>query len=121
MNLLRRLTGYRPLAFIPDGILLAKGYDLIAANLECTRLERVGSVPHTWIGGLLRHSRLLERILRFGIRFGCRVEEDVYLLAERNRIWRFNLSSGRVQLDQIVQGKKPLCIARIEGVSGFTD
>lgn len=122
MKHLRTLRGYRPLTFVPDGVLLAKGYDLYVASLDCSRLERVAAIPHTLAAGTLRQSRLIERILRLGIRFGCRIGEGDYLLAERNRLWLLDLQSGTVRLDHVIErGMKPLSIARIHGVNGFLD
>ena len=122
MKHLRTLKGYRPLTFIPDGILLAKGYDLFAANLDCSCLNRVGTVPHALASGSLRRLRILERILRLGIRFGCCIDEGSYLLAERNRLWLLELPSGAVSLDHLIEnGTKPLGISRIQGVKGFED
>jgi hypothetical protein len=115
------LRGYRPLAFVPDGILLAQGYDIFIANLDCSALRRVATIPHSWTARVLRRSRLFERILRFGIRFGCRIAEGSYLLAERNRIWRLDLPQATIQLDHVAIGKKPLWIARIQDVDGFSD
>lgn len=122
MKLLRTLRRYRPLAFVPNGILLARGYALYVANLDCSRLSRIGSVPHALLSGAMRHSRLVERILRLGIRFGCRIDESGYLLAERNRLWRLDLPSGTVSLDHVIEnGMKPLWISRIHGIEGFPD
>jgi hypothetical protein len=122
MKRLRTLQGYRPLTFVPEGILLARGYDLYVANLDCSRLNRVGAVPHALAAGALRRSRTIERILRFGIRFGCRIGENSYLLAERNRLWLLELPSGAVRLDHVIgNGTKPLCISRVQGVNGFVD
>jgi hypothetical protein len=122
MKHLRTLQGYRPLTFVPDGILLAKGYDLYVASLDCSRLDRVGAVPRSVTAGVLRRSRTLERILRFGIRLGCRIDENSYLLAERNRLWLLELPSGAVRLDHVIEnGTKPLWISRIHGVDGFLD
>jgi hypothetical protein len=122
MKHLRTLRGYRPLAFVTDGILLAKGYELFVADLDCSRLCRVGAVPHAWRAAALRRSRMFERILRYGIRFGCRIGEGSYLLAERNRIWHLELPGGVVRLDHVVEnGTKPLCISRIHGIDGFQD
>jgi hypothetical protein len=121
MKHLRTLQGYRPLTFVPEGILLAKGYELYVADLDCSRLRRVAMVPHALASGILRRSRMFERILRFGIRFGCRIDEGSYLLAERNRLWLLELPSGTVRLDHVVNGKKPLFISCIQGVNGFLD
>jgi hypothetical protein len=122
MKHLRTLRGYRPLTFIPDGILLARGYDLYVADIDCSRLTPVGSVPHALASGVLRRSRTIERILRFGIRFGCRIDEGSYLLAERNRLWLLELPSGTVSLDHVIEnGTKPLWISRLQGVAGFAD
>ena len=122
MNHLRTLRGYRPLAFVPDGILLAKGYELYVAALDCSRMSRVGAVPHARSAGMLRRSRIIERILRLGIRFGCRIDQASYLLAERNRLWLLDLPSGNVRLDHVIEnGMKPLWISRIDGVDGFAD
>lgn len=122
MKLLRTLRGYRPLAFVPDGVLLARGYALFIANLDCSRLSPIGSVPHALSSATLRRSRLLERILRLGIRFGCRIDEGGYLLAERNRLWRLELPSATLRLDHVIQnGMKPLWISRIHGIEGFAD
>jgi hypothetical protein len=122
MKHLRTLRGFRPLAFVPDGILLASGYDLYVANLDCTRMSRVGAVPHAVNARILRGSRTIERILRLGIRFGCRIDENSYLLAERNRLWLLDLPTGIVRLDHVIEnGMKPLWISRIEGIDGFGD
>jgi hypothetical protein len=122
MKHLRTLRGYRPLTFVPDGILLAKGYDLYVADLDCSRLMQVGSVPHAAASGALRRLRTIERILRFGIRFACRIGEGSYLLAERNRLWLLELPGGNVRLDHVIEnGTKPLWISRIDGVGGFVD
>jgi hypothetical protein len=121
MKHLTTLPGYRPLAFVPEGVLLAKGYELHVANLDCSKLTRVGAVPHALSVGALRRSRMFERILRFGIRFGCQIDERSYLLAERRRLWLFDLPSGAVRLDHVVKGKKPLCVSRIQGIRGFPD
>jgi hypothetical protein len=121
MKHLRTLRGYRPLSFVPDGILLAKGYELYVADLDCARLSYVAAVPHALASGVLRRSRIFERVLRFGIRFGCRIGEGCYLLAERNRLWLLDLPSASVRLDHVVSGKKPLCISHIQGVTGFAD
>jgi hypothetical protein len=60
--------------------------------------------------------------LRLGIRFGCRIEEGSYLLAERNRLWLLELPSGAVRLDHVIErGMKPLWISRIRDVNGFSD
>jgi hypothetical protein len=122
MKHLRSLRGYRPLAFVPEGVLLAKGYDLYAADFDCLRLRRIGAVPHARSAGVLRRSRTVERILRLGIRFGCRIDEGSYLLAERNRLWLLDLPSATVRLDHVIKnGMKPLWISRIHGIDGFTD
>ena len=122
MKLLRTLRGYRPLTFVADGILLAKGYDLYVANLDCSQLSRVGTVPHALTSGILRRSRIVERILRLGIRFGCSIGKGEYLLAERNRLWRLELPSGTIRLDHVIQtGMKPLWISRVDGIDGFSD
>jgi hypothetical protein len=116
------MRGYRPLTFVPAGILLAKGYALYVADLDCTRLTRVAAVPHAWATGAARLSRSLERVLRLGVRFGCRISEHDYLLAEGKRIWILDLSSRSVRLDHVVgRGSRPLAISRIEGVDGFED
>ena len=122
MKLLRTIRGYRPLTFVPDGILLAKGYELYVANLDCSRLRRVGAVPQGLAARTARRSRTLERIFRLGLRFGFRISEDGYLLAERSRIWILDLASGSVRLDHpIKRGSRPLFISRIQGVNGFED
>jgi hypothetical protein len=122
VKLLRTLRGYRPLTFVAGGILLARGYDLFVANFDCSQLSKVGMVPHTLAFGVLRQSRIIDRILRLGIRFGCRIGEGDYLLAERNRLWRLDLPSGTVRLDHVIKnGMKPLWIALINGVEGFPD
>ncbi|HEY2682916.1 MAG TPA: hypothetical protein VGI93_05350 [Steroidobacteraceae bacterium] len=120
--LVRSLRGYRPLCFIPDGLLLARGYELLAASLDCSKLRSIGEVPHSLHSRLLRRARLAERVLRLGIRFGVRIGEGSYLLAERNRLWRLSLPSGQIVLDQLIEkGTKPLWISRLQGVKGFTD
>ena len=122
MRHLRALRGYRPLTFVPEGILLAKGYQLYVANLDCSRLYRVAAVPHGLAAGTLRCSRTLERILRLGVRFACRIAEGSYLLAERNRLWLLELPSGAVRLDHVVEnGSRPLFISRIQGIDTFSD
>jgi hypothetical protein len=122
MKLLRTMRGYRPLTFVPDGILLAKGYELYVASLDCSRLSRVGAVPQPSAARAVRRSRTLERIFRLGVRFGCRIAESGYLLAERNRIWLLELPSASVRLDHVVQrGSRPLFISRIQDVNGFED
>ena len=122
MKHLRTLQGYRPLTFVPDGILLAKGYDLYVASLDCSRLDWVAAAPHTLAAGTLRRSRMIERILRLGIRFGCRIDEGCYLLAERNRLWLLELPAGTVRLDHVIEnGMKPLWISRIHGIEDFED
>jgi hypothetical protein len=122
MKLLRTLCGYRPLTFAAGGILLAQGYDLYVANLDCSRLSRVGTVPHALAFGILRKSRIAERILRLGIRFGCEIGDGEYLLAERNRLWRLELPGGTIRLDHVIQtGMKPLWISRVENIEGFSD
>jgi hypothetical protein len=122
MKHLKTLRGFRPLAFIPDGILLASGYDLHVADFECSRRTHIGTIPHAWSAGMLRRSRTLERILRLGIRFGCRIDEGSYLLAERNRLWLLELPRATLHLDHVIQnGMKPLWISRIHGVKGFAD
>jgi hypothetical protein len=122
MKLLRTMRGYRPLTFVQDGILLAKGYELYVANLDCSRLSRVGAVPHALAARAARRFRTLERIFRLGVRFGCRIAEGGYLLAEKGRIWLLELPSGSVRLDHVIQrGSRPLFISRIQGVNGFED
>ena len=122
MKLLRTMRGFRPLTFVPDGILLAKGYELYVANLDCSRLRRVGAVPQVLAARTARRSRTLERIFRLGLRFGFRISEDGYLLAERSRIWILDLASGSVRLDHLIErGSRPLFISRIQGVNGFED
>jgi len=122
MKLLRTMRGYRPLTFVPDGILLAKGYELYIANLNCSRLRRIGAVPQVLAATVARRSRTLERIFRLGLRFGCRISEGGYLLAERGRIWMLDLASGSVRLDHLIKrGSRPLFMSRIQGVNGFED
>jgi hypothetical protein len=122
MKHLRTLRGFRPLTFVPEGILLAKGYELYAANLDCTSLRPVGAVPHPAVAAAARRFRTLERILRLGVRFGCRIDDNRYLLAEGNRLWLLELPSGELRLDHIVEnGSRPLCISRIRDVKGFSD
>jgi hypothetical protein len=122
MTHLRTLRGHRPLSFVPDGILLAKGYDLYTADLDCLQLTPVSRVPHAIGAGLLRRFRILERILRLGIRFGCRIDEESYLLAVKNRLWLLELPSRDIRLDHVIKkGKKPLWISRIRGINGFED
>jgi hypothetical protein len=67
MKLLKSMRGYRPLAFFPDGILLAKGYALYVANLDCSRLRRIGAVPQVWAAKAAGRSRTLQRIFRLGL------------------------------------------------------
>jgi hypothetical protein len=122
VKLVRTMRGYRPLTFVPGGLLLAKGYELFVADLECTRLSRIGAVPCSWTTGTACASRLSERILRLGVRLACRIRENAYLLAERSRIWMLELPSGSVQLDHVVgRGVRPLLISNIEGIDGFDD
>jgi hypothetical protein len=122
MRLIRTIPGYRPLSIVPDGILLAKGYELYVANFDCSRMSRVGVVPHSLAAGVMRGSRMLERIFRLGVRFGCRIADGSYLLAEKNRIWLLQLPSGVVRLDHVVEnGSRPLHISQIRGVDGFSD
>ena len=120
MKLLKTLKGFRPLTFIPDGILLARGYDIFRADLECAQLTRLATIPRPVAKKVAYRLRLLARILRLGVRFGTRISEYRYLLAEGRRLWVLDLSTGQVTLDHVVErGSRPLCVSAVEGVAGF--
>jgi hypothetical protein len=121
MRLVRRLRGYRPITFVGAQILLARGHELYLADLECACPRYVGSVPQAVFTRVAGASRLLQRVLRLGVRFGCRVGARTVLLAERRRLWLLDLDRGQVRLDHTIRrGSRPLSISAIEGVRGFT-
>jgi hypothetical protein len=122
MKLLRSMRGYRPLTFAPDGILLAKGYELYVANLDCSQLRGIGAVPNALLAKAACRSRIIQRIFRLGLRFACRIADASYLVAERHRIWLLDMASGSIRLDHsIKRGSRPLLISRIHGIAGFAD
>ena len=109
MKLIKMMKGYRPIAFVNDGILLAKGYKLYLGDLTCQKLKFIGSVPHTLSNKIAIFSRLLERTLRLGIRFGCAISGNRYLLASNRRIWLLDMTTYSIKLDHVVgRGSRPL-------------
>ena len=89
-------------------------------DAACERLELAARVPHAPLAGILRRSRLFERALRLGVRYACAVGPGHYLVSEKNRLWRLDLSAGTLELEHVVRpGWKALCLNAIEGVDGF--
>src|SRR5581483_7048421 len=122
MKLIASLKGYQPISFVQDRILLAKGYDLYLADLECKYCQYIGSVPQTLGVKIASWSRTLERCLRLGIRYGCEISKSRILLAERRRIWKLDLHANSIELDhEIEQGARPLAINYVQGIKGFDD
>jgi hypothetical protein len=122
MKSVRSLSGYNPIVFTPDGLLLARGYRLYKANLDCSQLEPVGTIPCSAMQVAAGSWRLLQRTLRLGVRVGCRMDGNRYLLGEKSRIWVLDLDRRSLTLDHVIErGSTPLFMTHIEGVAGFDE
>ncbi len=118
----RKLKGFRPLLFVPDGVLFSRGYRLYRSDHRCDRLEPIGRVPASPLRRAAGSVRLVSRLLRAGISLGCNISDTQCLLAEKRRLWRLDLRDCSITLDHEVQrGSRPLSITKISGVVGFDD
>jgi hypothetical protein len=118
----KKLKGFRPLLFVPQGVLFSKGYRLYLADHRGERLEPVAAVPVPPLRRLAGSVRLAARVLRAGLSLGCSISDTQCLIAEKRRLWRLDLTDRSIALDHEVQrGSRPLSITRITGVAGFDD
>lgn len=118
----KKLKGFRPLLFVPQGVLFSRGYRLYVGDHRGDRLESIATVPVSPLRRLAASVRLTSRVLRAGISLGCSISDTECLVAERRRFWRLDLSDRSLALDHEVQrGSRPLSITRISGVAGFDD
>ncbi len=122
MKLVRSLHGYNPLVFTSAGLLLARGYSLYHARLDCSRVESVGRIPCSPVDTLACFSRLVQRTLRSGVKVGCGITGNRYLVGEKNRLWLLDLDRCSLTLDHVIErGSTPLFMTHIEDLPGFDD
>src|SRR4051812_17946004 len=116
----KTLRGYRPLLFVPGGILFSRGYTLYRSDYGCAHLEPIARVPAPRSMRVAGSVRVAARLLRAGVTLACALGENECIVAEKRRLWRVGLADGKVALDHEVQrGSRPLSTSRISGVPGF--
>lgn len=121
MKVSRCSVNTAPLCFLPDGRLLCYSGGKVFVISEGS-VEKLFSVPISYKEKMLGRSRLLSRLLRFGVRAAQAIDDNNVLLSIGNRIHELNIEAGTMTEGWYCgEGIRPLVLNLVQGIEGFED
>lgn len=116
------LEGYKPLCFIGGFLLLSRGFQLFLYNVNNESLQFLTALDSSLHQRLATRSKLLTRLLRSGVQYAVAISDTEALLAINKSLVSLNIETGRLHTElPLRQGRRPLSICKIEGISHFTE
>jgi hypothetical protein len=110
MRIVKKIRGIKPLLYVGDRLIIAKGTTLYWATLDLKNFEKIMQLPSTFWKSLAGRNRFLSRILRLpigpAIQIGDRLEILIWSLG---RAYRVDLQTGTFDVENVSpQGRAPL-------------
>ena len=110
-----------PLCFMPDGRLLCFSHGQIVVINEGS-VEKRFSIPISSKEKILGCSRLMSRLLRFGVRAAQAIDDKHVLLSIGNRLYELKIETGTLTEGWYCgEGVRPLVMNNVQGIEGFAD
>ena len=121
MTIKKALRGYKPLAYVPDGLVLARGFDLYWSSVDLEQQTWLARIPVRPFKAICARFRLAARVFRAEPGPTIYLEqENVLLVAAEGAIFRVELGKGTVTREYAIpRGRYPLYLQQID-VPGFT-
>lgn len=111
----------RPLCIInEDEIVVSKNQNIYRYSLSENILKKSSSISVSFWKKIFMKSKLLVRLLRLGIRYGIKINEDTILVVFNKKMLEVNLKTqeNRKVFD-IIRGNGPLAISEVNDIAGF--
>lgn len=121
MNIRKIATKTLPLCFMPDGSLLCykKGQVVL---MQDGKANKTFSFPISAKEKYLGWSRLISRLLRFGIRAAGVLDDKHVVLSLGNMLYEMDVENGEISKGWYCgDGIRPLQLTMLKGLAGFTD
>ena len=105
-----------------DLTLISKGHKIFFYNQKTSKISFLNKLPVPFYLKIIRHSKLLSRLFRYGVILGIQKDNDSSLLVFNKKIYDFNLNSYEISKSfDLKRGSRPLNITNIKNIEGFDD
>lgn len=106
---LKVIHGFRPLSVCSKYVLWAKGYSIFVSDHKAQKFDWVCDVPVGWIKIIFSHIRVLQRLMRLEVYSAVLLEDDMFVLSTRGRLWHLDVQGKQVNLEHSLRvGSRPL-------------
>ena len=110
-----------PLCFLPDGRLLSYHRGKVGIQKSGKTEKRI-SIPISLMERIWGNSRLISRLLRFGVRAAVAIDSEHTLVSIGKSIYELDLDNGIVSKGWHFNERiRPLIFSEVVGVDGFQD
>ena len=110
MRIVRKIPRTKPLLYIGDRLIVARGTTLYWADLELKEFKKITRLPCTVSQSLRSHSKLLSRVFRLQIGPAIQVDDSATILVWAfGEVYKVDIETGRNTVESISpQGRSPL-------------
>ena len=105
-----------------DLFLFSKGHKIYSYNLETNETLFLNKLPSKIYLKIISNSKLLSRLLRYGVNIGLKKDENSVLLVFNKKIYDFNILKNSISESfKLKRGSRPLNLTKVQGIQGFKD
>ncbi len=110
-----------PLCYLPNGDLICYKFGYLY-TLRNGKIIRSDKIFDTFKERILGRIRIINRLLRLGVRAALAIDNDRILISADNTIYEYSFSTAKLSNGFILpKGIRPLTFSEIKGISGFED